>query len=140
MLGLPRRHGCDNFGAVPDNAVDEDEENIELIDDLDVNEENEENIEFIDDPDVRQYITKMFEPEYVHNSSDEFEDTGDNEAGKSMHISSPTLDINTTTSKRKAPLSDKFLHRKKQKKISTTKTIRNNTALQTETASLKKMS
>lgn len=37
-----------------------------------------------------------------------------------------------------APLSDKFLHRKKQKKISTTRTIMNNTTLQTETASLKK--
>lgn len=78
--------------AVPDNTVDENEENKE-------NEENEENIEFIDDPDVRQYITETFEPEYVHN--DEFEDTGDNEAGRSMHISSLPPDVNATTSKRK---------------------------------------
>ncbi|XP_011858901.1 PREDICTED: uncharacterized protein LOC105556419 [Vollenhovia emeryi] len=92
MLGLPSRHDSDHFGAVADNTVDENEEN----------KENEDSHPYIDDPDVRQYITETLGPECnIYNSNDEFEDTGDNEAGRSMHVSSPPPDVNTTTSEQK---------------------------------------
>ncbi|XP_011870273.1 PREDICTED: myb/SANT-like DNA-binding domain-containing protein 4, partial [Vollenhovia emeryi] len=111
MLGLPSRHDSDNFGAVADNTVDENEEN----------KENEDSHQYIHDPDVRQNITETLGPECnIYNSNDEFEDTGDNEAGRSMHVSSPPPDVNTITSEQKE-LQQQFLQQEIEMRAETHK-------------------